>query len=130
MNRVVHFEIHAEEPERAVDFYSKVFGWAIKKWEGVDIDYWVIDTGLRTTPGINGGLFKRKGPAPKDGQAVNAYVCTMDVANADDMVKKVEAAGGSVAVPKKALFGLGWLVYCKDTEGNIFGMMQNDPQAK
>jgi predicted enzyme related to lactoylglutathione lyase len=29
-----------------------------------------------------------------------------------------------------AIPGVGWLCYFKDTEGNIFGMMQNDPAAK
>ena len=65
-----------------------------------------------------------------DGQAVIAYVCTVDVAEIDESIATVVANGGTVVVPKMPLPGMGWLVYCKDSEGNIFGMMQNDPNAK
>lgn len=58
-----------------------------------------------------------------------AYVCTVDTVSVDDSVKRVEAGGGSIALPKMAIPGVGWLAYCKDTEGNIFGMMQADPKA-
>ena len=61
--------------------------------------------------------------------AVNAYVCTTGVDNLDSMVDKAVAAGGTVAVPKMPIPTMGWLAYCKDTEGNLFGMMQMDPNA-
>jgi predicted enzyme related to lactoylglutathione lyase len=127
MPRVIHFEIHAENPERAVEFYSQVFGWNIYKWEG-SVEYWLIETGQEGTPGINGGIIKRKGEL--DGQAVIAYVCTIDVPNADEFAIKVEKNGGQIVIPKNAIPGVGWLVYCKDTEGNIFGIMQNDRNTK
>jgi predicted enzyme related to lactoylglutathione lyase len=128
MPRVVHFEIHADNPERAVAFYSKVFGWSFKSWGG-PMPYWLITTG-ENGPGINGGLVPRRGPAPADGQAVNAYVCTVDVPNIDEFSGKALAAGATVALPKMPVPGVGWLAYFKDSEGNIFGMMQNDPNAK
>lgn len=127
MNRVVHFEIHAAEPERAVKFYSALFGWQFTKWGG-PMDYWVIKTGEGV--GIDGGLILRRGPAPAEGQAVNAYVCTVEVANVDDSTTKALAAGGTLALPKMPIPGVGWLAYAKDPEGNIFGMMQNDPAAR
>ncbi|MEP6920405.1 MAG: VOC family protein [bacterium] len=127
MPRVVHFEIHAGDPQRAVSFYEKVFGWSFQKWEG-PMEYWLITTGPDDQPGINGGLVKRRGEI--DGQAVIAYVCTVDVADLDASIATVEANGGTVAVPKMPIPGMGWLAYYKDTEGNIFGMMQNDPAAK
>jgi len=129
MGRVIHFEIHAEKPDRAVAFYQKMFGWEITKWGG-PADYWVISTGKKEEPGINGGLLKRMGPPPADGQPVNAYACTVDVPNLDDMMGKVGKHGGTIAVPKMAVPGIGWLAYGKDTEGNIFGMMQADTKAK
>ena len=58
-----------------------------------------------------------------------AYVCTVDVPALDDYLKKAQARGGAVAVPKMPIPGIGWLAYCKDTEGNVFGMMQSDPKA-
>lgn len=126
MGRVVHFEIHAGDPERAIKFYSQVFGWQFTKWEG-PMPYWLILTGPDTERGINGGLLPRRGEI--DGQAVIAYVCTADVTNIDESVQKTVAAGGTVVVPKMPIPGVGWLLYCKDTEGNIFGMMQSDPKA-
>ena len=127
MPRVVHFEIHAANPERGVKFYEKVFGWTFQKWEG-PIEYWLITTGPDSEPGINGGLLRRQGDI--DGQAVIAYVCTIGVADLDATMAIVEANGGTVAVPKMPIPGMGWLAYYKDTEGNIFGIMQSDPSAK
>ena len=127
MPRVVHFEIHAGDPERAITFYEKLFGWTFQKWEG-PMPYWLIITGPNDKPGINGGLVPRRGEI--DGQAVIAYVCTVDVESLDSSIATVEASGGSIALPKMPVPGVGWLAYCKDIEGNIFGMMQADPEAK
>ncbi|MBM2841174.1 MAG: hypothetical protein HW412_1702 [Bacteroidetes bacterium] len=127
MGRVVHFEIHAEKPERAVQFYTRVFGWEFTKWPGPE-EYWLIQTGPKEEPGIDGGLIKRRGGV--DGTAVVAYVCTINTANVDDAVGKVKANGGENVVPKMAVPTVGWLAYCKDTEGNVFGVMHPDPSAK
>jgi predicted enzyme related to lactoylglutathione lyase len=129
MPRVVHFEIHAQEPERAVRFYRQIFGWEISKWDG-PVDYWLIKTGTAPEPGIDGGLILRQGPNPVDGQAVIAYVCTVQVPSVDEYTGRIAGAGGVIVVPKMAIPGVGWLVYAKDPDGNIFGIMQNDPQAK
>lgn len=126
MPRVVHFEIHAEQPERAIKFYRDLLGWDFTKWDGPQ-EYWLITTGPDAEPGINGGLIQRRGPI--DGQAVLAYVCTVEMPALDDYLKKAQAGGGTVVVPKMPIPGVGWLAYCKDTEGNIFGMMQSDPKA-
>ena len=72
----------------------------------------------------------RQGGEPLDMAAVNAYVCTIGVANIDESIKQAQTAKATPAVPKMAIPGVGWLCYFKDTEGNIFGMMQNDPAAK
>ena len=127
MRRVIHFEIHADDPDRAVKFYSTLFGWQFQKWGGPQ-DYWVVVTGPDGTPGINGGLLRRHGPAA--GDAVIAYVCTIDVGSLDDTLRTAGALGAPVVVPKMPVPGVGWLAYCKDTEGNIFGVMQSDPNAK
>lgn len=126
MPRVVHFEIHAEDPERAVRFYSALFGWSFQSWGG-PMDYWLVTTGPDDQPGINGGMVRRMGAI--DGQAVIAYVCTVDVASVDESLEQAVGLGGQVALPKMPVPGVGWLAYAKDTEGNIFGMMQNDPSA-
>lgn len=127
MPRVVHFEIHAADPDRAVNFYRTLFGWTFQKWEG-PMDYWLITTGPDDERGINGGLVRRQGEI--DGQAVIAYVCTTDVTDVDASTQTAVSNGGQVVVPKMPIPGVGWLVYCKDTEGNIFGMLQADPNAQ
>ncbi len=129
MSRVIHFEIHSDQPQRAVDFYSAAFGWKFVKWEG-PMEYWLISTGEKAAPGIDGGLVGRRGPRPESGQPVNAYVCTIDVPAIDESLKKIQSLGGTNVVPKMAIPGVGWLAYCTDLEGNIFGIMQEDPTAK
>ena len=129
MSRVIHFEIHAENPDRAITFYTGLFGWQFKKWEG-PMPYWLITTGPDSDPGINGGLVPRPGPSPTQGQAMSSYVCTVGTDNLDAVLKKLPNLGGKIALPKMPIPGVGWLAYGVDTEGNTFGMMQPDGNAK
>lgn len=122
MSRIVHFEIPAENPEKVAAFYREVFGWEIAKWDG-PVDYWMVKTGENGTPGIDGGLFK-----PSDGMP-GVTINTIDVDDLDAAVAKVTANGGSVAVPRMAIPGVGYMAYCKDVEGNLFGLMQMDESA-
>src|SRR4051812_6710134 len=114
MSRVIHFEIHAENPERAVQFYKGVFGWEISKWDG-PAEYWLIRTGDPKTPGIDGGLLRRHGPSPGERQAMNAFVCTVGVTSLDTTNNAVTAQGGTIALAKMPVPGVGWLAYFKDT---------------
>lgn len=131
MNRIAHFEIHASDMDKLAEFYRNVFGWEISKWENdQNVDYMMIMTGKMGEPGgINGGMVKRVGANPTEGQAVNAFVCTVTVDSIDEYADKAESAGGSIASPKTAIPGVGWLAYYKDPEGNIFGIMQDDIDA-
>jgi uncharacterized protein len=128
MPRPVHFEIHADDPERAIAFYSQAFGWSFHQWDG-PMPYWLVTTGPDEEPGINGGLLQRRGGSPPDGAAVNAFPCTLNVPSVDDALAAVAEAGGTVVMPKGAIPGIGWLAYAKDPEGNLFGMMEDDPSA-
>jgi predicted enzyme related to lactoylglutathione lyase len=121
MPRVIHFEINADQPQRAVDFYKKVFGWKVEKWDGPQ-DYWLITTGDNKEPGINGGLMKRMNPGA-------ATYNTVDVSSVDEFAASVVKHGGKITMPKAAIPEVGWFAYCQDTEGNVFGIMQNDPSA-
>ncbi len=94
MNRVVHFELPADNPERAVEFYKKSFGWQIQKWPGPQ-DYWLVTTGADGDPGINGGILRRQHPG--------AGTCnTVSVASVDDAVATITKNGGKVALAKMA----------------------------
>jgi len=131
MNRVVHFEIHAQNPEAAQNFYSSLFGWEITDLGPQMGNYRMVSTGRDEAgarwPGINGGITPRMGPPPSESGPVNAFVCTVTVNNLDSYIEKVKAAGGSIALEKMQVPGVGWLAYVKDPEGNIFGMLQ--PEA-
>jgi predicted enzyme related to lactoylglutathione lyase len=121
MPRVVHFEIPAEDPQRAAAFYEKAFGWKIEKWPG-PMEYWMVNTGSDGTPGINGGLM-RKGN-------VATTTNTIGVESVDNAISGVTQAGGKLIMPKTPIPTVGYFAYCEDTEGNLFGVMQSDQNAK
>lgn len=128
MPRVIHFEIHAEDPPRAIGFYQALLGWQFTAWGSGEMEYWLIKTGEAGSPGIDGGLVRRRGRI--DGQAVIAYVCTVDVADLAATLTKAGQLGAVEALPTMPIPGVGWLAYLKDTEGNLFGLMQADANAR
>ncbi len=121
MSRIVHFEIPADDPERAIKFYEKVFDWQIEKWDG-PIEYWLIMTGEEDKPGIDGGLARREDPT-------TGVENTIDVKDLDASLANVKNNGGKVIRPRIAVPGVGWMAYIKDTEGNVFGLMESDLEA-
>lgn len=120
MFRVVHFELPADDPERAIKFYSEVFGWKMEKWPG-PVDYWLITTGGSDQPGIDGAIGKK-------GDMIGA-VNTIDVPSVDEFTEKIVANGGKIVMPKWTVPGVGYVAYCQDTEDNIFGIIQEDTSA-
>jgi len=132
MARVLHFEIQADDVERAKAFYSAALDWSFEDWSGSvgGTPYWGIMTGPAEEPGINGGLQQRPAPVPSGGHGTNAYVCTVGVEDYDETERRILAAGGQVALPKMALMGMAWQGYYLDTEGNTFGIHQPDPEAR
>jgi uncharacterized protein len=121
MPRPIHFDMTADDPERAAKFYGDIFGWKFQKWEG-PMEYWMVSTGESGEPGIDGGLGRRRDPSER-------VTNVIDVASVDEYTSRITAAGGSVVAPKSAIPGTGYLAYCTDTEGNLFGLMQFDPNA-
>lgn len=116
------FEIPSDNPERAVKFYQNVFGWKIQSWEG-PVKYYLATTGDDKEPGINGAISER---SPMNPSTTN----TIGVASYEETVEKIKQEGGTLLMPKTAVPGIGYMTYCKDTEGNIFGIMQSNPNAK
>lgn len=119
MNRVVHFDILANEPEKLIDFYGKVLGWKFTKWDG-PMEYWMINTG--EGDGIDGGLSKKS--------AQSSNVNTIQIENLNETIAKVQENGGTIISPRSAIPGIGWIALFKDAEDNIFGLMQDDLKAK
>ena len=121
MPRVIHFEIPMDNNERATTFYSSVFGWKIEK--SPFMDYWLATTGPDNEPGINGALAPRA-------DTMKTTTNTVGVPSVDEFLKKIAAAGGKAVTPKMPIPGIGYFAYCQDTEGNLFGIMQDDKSAK
>jgi predicted enzyme related to lactoylglutathione lyase len=123
MPRVVHFEIVAKDPERVARFYADAFGWTVRKWEG-PLDSWAICTGQGEDSGIDGGAHR-----VPDNDAPTMVLNTIDVPSVDEYMERVKTAGGEVISPKMPLPTVGWLAYCRDTEGIVFAILQPDPEA-
>ena len=125
-NRVVRFDVYADDVTRAIAFYQNVFGWSIEKVEGMD--YWLITTG-EGEPGIDGGLSKRERPTqgtvPQFG-----FTGTVNVEDVHAAFAAALAAGGSEVHQPSSVPGVGYLAYVRDTEGNHLGLMQRDPDAR
>jgi len=123
MDKVVHFEIPAENMARAKKFYSSVFGWETEDVPGMEYSMvHTVETGEDRMPkekgAINGGMMKRM-------DAVKAPVVTINVSDIDKAVQKVVKAGGKIVVEKQMVMDMGWNAYVKDTEGNVIGVWQN-----
>ena len=140
MPRVVHYEIHAVDLERAKKFYQDVFGWEMQQM-GEDFgNYVVIKSGPSADEiasgkaqltlaniGINGGMMMANAPRPPKGVGPNAYVCVIGVDNIDTYIERCKAAGAEEHMPKTDIPGVGKVAYFQDLEGNLFGMLEPAP---
>ena len=130
-NLVVHFEIHATDPQRLIDFYSGLLGWTFTSFGGGDQPYWVIDTGegaignatAEKGLGINGGLTRRQGPKPERGAPVNGCNIVVGVDDVDGVMARAVELGGTEAVPATDWPGIGRGGYLLDPDDNVFGII-------
>jgi predicted enzyme related to lactoylglutathione lyase len=122
MATIVHFDVPADDPERAKKFYAALLGW---KFDLVpQFQYNLISTtNIDGKPGVGGGLGKRMGPSQR---MMNYF----GVKSIDATMKQVEKLGGKLVSPKMPVPGMGWLVNCMDTEGNSFGLWEENKGAK
>jgi predicted enzyme related to lactoylglutathione lyase len=124
-NPITHFEIPADNIERAKKFYEKIFDWKIEKYDDKGEEYYFVmttevgdDEWTPKEPGaINGGLVKREMP---DEPFIN-YV-TVD--SIDRTCKLIEKNGGKIVMPKTEMGEWGWWAIFKDTEGNVLGLYE------
>ncbi len=133
MDKVTHFEIPADDKDKAKQFYSSVFGWQINDipvqmggGEGsyttattVEVDQ---QTMVPTEPGaINGAITER-------GAIASAPVITITVEAIEDSIQKITAAGGSVVQGRQEVTGMGYYAYVTDPAGNVIGLWENAPR--
>ena len=115
MGRLIHFEIPSDNPETAIEFYTKTFGWSIEKW--ADMDYWLISTGLKEDPGIDGAITKRSAN-------LQTIVNTINVDNIKKSIAAIQKNGGTVLTEIMEIPEVGKFVYFKDPDGNISGVLE------
>ena len=115
-NRIVHFEIPADQPKTLSKFYGDLFGWTFQKVPIPGMEYWLCDTGS-DGPGINGAVAKRENPQ-------QAWMNYVDVASIDATIEKATALGGTVALPKTPVPGVGAVATIVDPQGNVFGLWE------
>jgi len=128
-NLVVHFEIHASEPQRLVDFYSGLLGWTFTQFG--DAPYWTIETGEGSIGnvagtaghGINGGLLQRQGPRPELGAPGMGCNVVVGVDDVDGLMRRGVELGGTEALPAQDMQGVGRVGYLLDPDNNVFGMI-------
>ena len=122
MPRISYLDFSAEDPERAVNFYSKIFGWQINKWDG-PMEFWEIKTGEPNELGIDGGLSKRD----RIGQWTTPFI---NVSSVEQYIAKIEAGGGRIIQPKAAIPGIGYTMLFKDTESNTIVLFEENKNTK
>lgn len=130
MRKVVHFEIPADDLERAKGFYGSVFGWRLQTMPMGDGDYTVVtttpvdeQTQEPTEPGgINGGLVPRE-------ESLTTPVLTIDVEAIDDALAEIEVRGGTTVTSRTAIPGMGAYAYFRDPEGNVLGLWETPAPA-
>ena len=122
MPKIIHFEINADDVQRAKAFYEKVFKWKIQSWPG-NPDYNLIEAGEESETGINGGLQKREDSADQ----IFNYI---SVSSVDDTKNQIEENGGTIESPRISVPGVGHFYMFKDPEGNKLGIMEEDENVK
>jgi predicted enzyme related to lactoylglutathione lyase len=126
--KVVHFEIPADNVDRAKNFYGSIFGWELQTMPMGEGEYTSVmttnvdeQTRMPLEPGaINGGMMERT-------EQVSGPVITIDVDGIDDALKKIESEGGSIVTPRTPIPGMGAFAYFKDPEGNVLGLWETTP---
>jgi predicted enzyme related to lactoylglutathione lyase len=127
MNKVVHFEIPADDVDRAKKFYSETFGWQLSDWPMDDGTTYIGATTTETDPtthvpkeagSINGGIVKRN-------EYAKTPQVTINVPSIDEFVGKIRKNGGKLVKDKTDVGGMGFYAYVNDSEGNLVGLWED-----
>lgn len=122
MPTVIHFEIPADNIDRAQNFYSKLFLW---EFENRPTEYWRISNNSKNhySQPVTGGMMKRQHKNEK----ITNYI---GVQSLDEYIHRVEMLGGKIITPKTPVSGMGYFAFCIDTEENTFALWEDNINAK
>jgi hypothetical protein len=119
-HQVVHFEIPADDVQRAREFYRSLLGWEAEAAPGFP-DYYTFDTSDGQQ--VQGGAIQARQPG------ITAPVNYISVESVADKVERIRELKGEILMDKSPVPGMGWLAIFRDTEGNMFGLWEMDPNA-
>jgi predicted enzyme related to lactoylglutathione lyase len=121
MSTIVHFDVPAEDVERAKKFYSGLLGWKFESFTAMQYNL-ISTTNLDGSPGVGGGMGKRMDPSQR---MMNYF----GVPSIDAAMEQVKSLGGKVLTGRMSVPGMGFLANCIDSEGNAFGLWEDNAQA-
>ena len=114
-NNIAHFDVPADDVERARHFYERVFGRRFEAWGPPD--FYMVCTGTAKEPGIHGSVSKRSAPVTGAGRV--GYECTISVADLGAIKAAIVANGGKIVLDEEEIVGVGTLIRFTDCEGNV-----------
>jgi uncharacterized protein len=123
MDSVVHFEIPADDIERAQEFYSRAFGWTMRVME--EYKYMVITTTPSDEQGVPQQAGSINGGMPKRGNGIHHTTITIRVGDIEARLRQIEVLGGKTVTSKTPVADMGFTAYFEDTEGNVLGLWQD-----
>jgi predicted enzyme related to lactoylglutathione lyase len=121
VSRVSFFEFASPDPAKEMEFFKTLFGWEFQKFGDQGQDYWLVTTGPKEEPGIDGGLL----PLMSDQQPRTTN--TITVPDIDEAVAKAAAAGATMMMDKQEIPNFGWTAYMISPTGIPFGLFQGMP---
>lgn len=123
MPTIIHFDISVDNTDRAKKFYENLFDWEFVRYPGPTEYHLITTKTLDGKDGVAGGMAPRTNPAQKTTNFIG-------VSSIDEYLRKIEELGGKIVEPKMAVPGICYIAVCLDTEGNAFGLLEEDKKAK
>jgi predicted enzyme related to lactoylglutathione lyase len=123
---LVWVELHVGDPEAAIRFYNGLFGWRFQEMQAPGMTYRVLSVADGDQQeGSFGGV------APLQGEAEQArWVPYFAVADADAVVTKVQANGGSVLMPAADVPDVGRIAWLADPGQAVFAVLKPNPRQE
>jgi hypothetical protein len=106
-------QLNTNDPERASEFYSTLFGWRIEAQPSTEIRYWGIFNG----DALNGGMMQ----LPDDAPAPPHWLVYFGIDDIEAAARQIGESGGTVIVPRMEVPG-GEIVVAQDPQGAVFGL--------
>jgi uncharacterized protein len=116
VSKIVHFEIPAEDTQRAREFWGSLFNLDFQSYDG-PVEYHMFANDDQT----GGAVY----PQQAGETGLITYFAVDDIEAASDKIRQL----GGQAEGKEPVPGMGWYVRAQDTERNAFSLWQTDSSA-